>query len=334
MTHEVALETFLLHFNQAVAASTEKYPVTNVWRESNLIALISDIKATLKALGIQVTALPCNQDLLEQLERIGLVRELAIKEVGEGQRKPPRFFRIDIGASLFSEPVEMAEILQASLPEGVLCYSSAVRYYHLTTQSFLFQHVAAIVMGAAGAKRPPISQATARRQPLTPEDEIASGAETRVGRRDTLGTPSFTYAGVACYSLRRQAHTMPGTHQRILSPRARIRITTFEQTLLDTLYKPFYCGGPAIVFEAWQQHPEKLNQAKLARLVEKIGIDHWARRAGYMVETLGLAADPSWNALMEKILRRLDRSDAHNLLPLLPGMPYNSTSEKWMLLVP
>jgi predicted transcriptional regulator of viral defense system len=31
-----------------------------------------------------------------------------------------------------------------------------------------------------------------------------------------------------------------------------VRITTLEQTLLDTLHRPLSCGGPPIVIEAWE----------------------------------------------------------------------------------
>ena len=47
---------------------------------------------------------------------------------------------------------------------------------------------------------------------------------------------------------------------RAYGPRAQIRITTLEQTLLDSLYKPFLCGGPEVVFEAWQDAVDRLDR--------------------------------------------------------------------------
>src|SRR5207237_3233319 len=42
---------------------------------------------------------------------------------------------------------------------------------------------------------------------------------------------------------RRSARLVLGVQSRDYGPRTRIRITTLEQTLLDTLSKPFHCGG-------------------------------------------------------------------------------------------
>jgi hypothetical protein len=37
---------------------------------------------------------------------------------------------------------------------------------------------------------------------------------------------------------------------------------------------------------------------------------------------------------MADVLGRIDRKEERLLLPLLPGLPYTSRNEKWMLLVP
>jgi hypothetical protein len=39
---------------------------------------------------------------------------------------------------------------------------------------------------------------------------------------------------------------------RVVSPRTWLRITTLEQTLLDTLLQPLRCVGEAVVLEAWE----------------------------------------------------------------------------------
>ena len=326
------LESFLGHFNRAIGASTAEVPVAEVWRETNLIARISAIKKELGAQGINVSALPSSHALVEQLQRIGLATPL---EAGPGSTgRPPKFYRIEIGADRGSKPTDVSEILQAYLPRGVLCYSSALRYYHLTSQTFSFQHIADITStnddGASGRKG---SAAVESEQPSVE----APGAEMKRGpakARNALGVLRFVFDGMACYTTRRHPHTMPGIQERVLSPRARLRITTFEQTLLDTLHRPFYCGGPAIVFEAWQQHPEKLNPSKLTQLLAAIGNDTLTRRTGLMLDNLEYALEPGLAGFMSEVLGRIDRKEGRNLLPLLPGLPYTSLNEKWMLLVP
>jgi hypothetical protein len=335
MANEAALESFLGHFNLAVAASTTEVPCADVWRESQLIALLSAIKKKLHAEGFGTSALPSNHGLIDQLQRIGLATPLVVRPAGNGPPGPPapKFFRVEIGAGRGNQPTDVAEILQAYLPRGVLCYSSALRFYHLTSQSFSFQHIADVV--TASADGAPDRKALAA-QPEQPSVH-ARRAEMSPGPakpRNSLGVLRFVFDGIACYTTRRHPRTVPGIQERILSPRARLRITTFEQTLLDTLHKPFYCGGPAIVFEAWHQHPERLNQPTLAQLLAAIGHDPLARRTGLMLENLEYALEPGLAGFMADVLGRIDRKEERLLLPLLPGLPYTSRNEKWMLLVP
>ena len=78
--------------------------------------------------------------------------------------------------------------------------------------------------------------------------------ERRVGSKSgPLGRLVFTYQGAHYYLARRTARLVPGIQSRSSGPRCGFRITTYEQALLDTLYKPYHCGGSSVVLEAWQE---------------------------------------------------------------------------------
>ena len=57
-------------------------------------------------------------------------------------------------------------------------------------------------------------------------------------------------SGCRRYTTRREAHRVVGVQTRYVNEKSRYRVTTLEQTLVDTLHRPHSCGGPAVVFEA------------------------------------------------------------------------------------
>ncbi|MFT3882954.1 MAG: hypothetical protein QM703_25270 [Gemmatales bacterium] len=68
-----------------------------------------------------------------------------------------------------------------------------------------------------------------------------------------LGEWLFTYKGLRYYKTTKENRLVPGIQTRFLNPTSIVRITSLEQTLLDTLHRPLSCGGPAVVMEAWEQ---------------------------------------------------------------------------------
>ena len=61
-------------------------------------------------------------------------------------------------------------------------------------------------------------------------------------------------------------------------------MTTLEQTLLDTLHKPWSCGGSSVVFEAWERGVPLLDEERTAEYLMKIGRFDLTRRGGYMLD--------------------------------------------------
>ena len=81
---------------------------------------------------------------------------------------------------------------------------------------------------------------------------------------------------------------MPGVQDRRYGPRGRFRITTYEQTLLDTLHKPQNCGGPAVVLEAWQEATisGRLDEQRLLSYLTQMDYPSTSRRLGAMLQLM------------------------------------------------
>jgi predicted transcriptional regulator of viral defense system len=73
------------------------------------------------------------------------------------------------------------------------------------------------------------------------------------------------------------------TQWRFVHELSRIRVTSLEQTLLDTLHRPLNCGGAAVVFEAWDTGADRLDHDKLATLLHRINDLRLTRRVAYML---------------------------------------------------
>ncbi|NLB54363.1 MAG: hypothetical protein GX811_01105 [Lentisphaerae bacterium] len=56
--------------------------------------------------------------------------------------------------------------------------------------------------------------------------------------------------------------------------------------MIDTLHRPWLCGGPAVCFEAWEKGVELISQAQMASHLEQINHTLLLRRIGFMFEHL------------------------------------------------
>jgi predicted transcriptional regulator of viral defense system len=81
-----------------------------------------------------------------------------------------------------------------------------------------------------------------------------------------------------------------------------VRVTTPERTLLDGLMHPEWCGGLQKVLRAWVDCRDTLNVPALVEFVELMDKALLRQRAGYVLESLGLAhpALDAWAAAAKR----------------------------------
>jgi hypothetical protein len=196
----------------------------------------------------------------------------------------------------------------------VICYFTALGYHELTTQDAPHHHVAVLKIPSRKTQ---------------PETVTPPATDEKTSRNLKLGTLLFRYQTVPYYVTYRDPALMPGIQAVRLSPSCLARMTTLEQTLLDTLHRPWNCGGPTVVFEAWERGLPLLDDARLAHCLKKIGRTDFTRRTGYMLEQFG--HDASDSALRDLLSDAQDKVKAGTVptIPLFPDVPSTLHSETW-----
>lgn len=151
-----------------------------------------------------------------------------------------------------------------------------------------------------------------------------------------MGKLQFAYRGVPYYLSDRDQRRIPGVQSRYFSNRTIFNVTTFEQTLLDTLHRPLHCGGQAVVFEAWETALSALNEARLLDYLRTIDDPKLDRRVGYLL-TVAMKYKPG-TALAEHLAHAAGSQRAgrepSDYIPLLTGVRYQRTDDRWRLEVP
>jgi hypothetical protein len=261
-----------------------------------------------------------HSSLLEWLCRLRLASPLPVESES--------VYLLEIGASAEAE-VDPLELLMAGKPSGVVCYFSAVAFHALTTQLVEHHHVAELRPQAPGPESGRREEDVAERPGRSP----ASGS--RRPRRG-LGKLLFRFQGIPYYSTRRSARLVPGVQTRGRGPRAQVRITTLEQTLLDTLYKPFHCGGPEVVFEAWQESvaSRRIDEERLVSHLRAMNYPATARRLGVMLELTGGAPGAELRRFLQACQEAINRQGPHARISLLPGVDYQNLNEPWLVNTP
>ena len=106
-------------------------------------------------------------------------------------------------------------------------------------------------------------------------------------QRSPLGTEIFRFDEVPYYVTRRDASLAPGIQLRVVSPKTWLRITTIEQTLLDTLLQPVRCGGEAVILEAWEKGVKDMDMDRMAEHLTKIQREDLDRRVAAVLDLTG-----------------------------------------------
>jgi predicted transcriptional regulator of viral defense system len=149
-------------------------------------------------------------------------------------------------------------------------------------------------------------------------------------RRNPLGVLAFTYQGTEYFVTRRAPRLAPGIQTRYLDERTIIRITTIEQTLLDTLHKPQRAGGPEVIFEAWRSRASELDEDLLASYLRAMSDAPSVRRTGAMLDLLGYkVTSDALKSVLTKTNPPLDRP-----ISLLAGIDYQRLDPAWSVLTP
>ncbi len=261
---------------------------------------------------------PRAKGVIARMLEIGWLRQIPL-EPTPGEDAPPTLYLLDMEATEEELP-DAWELMQGYRPGGVLCYFAAAAFHELTTQEPAFYHIANL--RPAGPK-PEIGE-----MPAT----VASDGSKR--QRNPLGTLEFRFQGLPCYITGRDEATIPGIQTRDFGPRTQLRITTLEQTMLDTLWQPLKCGGESVVFEAWERGVQRWNPERMAKHLAAINRQDLERRVGAMLSLLGVETDGSLRCLLAATMETLRNSVDHQHLPLMPGLPGSRLLPEWGILTP
>ncbi len=300
---------------------------------------------------------------LAYLSEVGWVAKVALDQLTKAG-PPGGFYLLDPSAVATGTPPDPLELLQAYQSAGVICYFSALAYHSLTTQVASHHHIANPCLPVPTQDDEPRQAAHRHAEGTTmsrggePQRENATAEAAGNGstaihrKRNPLGTEVFVYQGVPCYLHRRQSTLLQGAQVRDVDARTRLRITSREQTLLDTLQKPAACGGAAVVFEAWENGVVDLDEERMAERLH--GLNHALvfRRVGAMLERLGYQAGSELQGLLQnhqfsdeehrflitpsapESMEAAAVSAAPQAVALLPGHPFATLLPRWGVLVP
>jgi predicted transcriptional regulator of viral defense system len=305
-------EAFLFRFIARIGRVTESWSTTRLWTKRSLLSCIRQTREEL--VGEGQSSIESSKSLLEWMVRLGIARRLPIEE--------QEFYVVDIDPT--DEAIDPYELLGAAAPNGVICYLSAVAFHSLTTQPVIHHHVATLD-NRCGNKS--LKTAIAAR---------AGASSPPTNRKERFGRPLISYRGATFHVTSRSARLVPGVQLREAGPRFRLRITSYEQTLIDTLYKPFHCGGPEVVFEAWQtaSFDRRIDEVRLADYLSRMAYPATTRRVGVMLSLVGIEPGKALRETLDRAKEAIDRHAEFATISLLPGVPYRSVDQNWLVLTP
>jgi hypothetical protein len=309
-------EVFLRTLGVRVSVASEKNLTARCWK---LSTLRREIRAVTKSKHeILRTTFPPAHVVIEQLKRMGWVHSIKVQSPNDAELID--FFMLDMEAGK-DEPIYPLELLQAYLPDGVICYFSAINYYELTTQVVAHHHVARL--------NPPRAK---KRLAAVDATEPRSAGESV--ERNPLGTEIFHFEDVGYYLNKRDISLVPGIQLRVVSPRCWLRITTLEQTLLDALMQSVRCGGEAVALEAWETGVKQIDADRMAEHLSKIQRDDLDRRVGAVLELIGADfAASNLGQWLDAVRDRLLTQDVPEI-PLLAGLEFSEPNKTWKVRTP
>lgn len=310
-------EVFLAKFAERFATPSDELPTVRCVSRTTLVRLLGKIRdsAVVEA-EFNAPRTPA-AELLVRLEHSNLVRRIPLEDPRTGEPLD-KLYAVGLPASEIE--LNPVELMVGFKPKAVVCYFSALRLHSLTTQVPSHYHYAIVSEEATPPKVVPPSV-----RPAEPAQRTF----------DPLGTLQFTYQGLCYYETHRDKRLVPGVQARHLHDKTVIRITTREQTLIDTLHRPLSCGGPPVVFEAWEKALDDLSENRMAKYLEAIEDPRVVRRVGFMLGNFGYSPRGKLASLLNAA--RPDEAsgrEADAIIPLLPGVNYPSVDAQWQVRVP
>lgn len=310
-------EAFLARLNRTLAVPAREWPTVRFWTPASLKLLFKQIRSELAAEGVK-SALTHNS-LCEWLCSLNLASQVPVED------GTVSLTCLGADAETDADPLEL---LMACKPTGVVCYFSSLGFYGLTTQFVTHHHVAEL--------RPAALPTRSERR----SDDVEAASVEPSGSSDAaprvLGKLLFRFQGIPFYATRRSARLVPGVQMRGYGPRGMVRITTLEQALLDTLSKPFHCGGPEVVFEAWHEAvaSRRIDEERLLEHLERMNYPATARRLGVVLGLAGSVPGIELRRFLEVSRGTIDRESPHARISLLPGVDYRNLNDLWMVDTP
>jgi predicted transcriptional regulator of viral defense system len=317
-------ETFLAVLSRSLAAPTPDWPTVRLWTKTSLDRLFRAVKRNIGQSKPRVS----NMELLHWLEKLGLAWPV--------EADGADFYLLELGASARSD-IDPLELLMAYEPSGVVCYFSALAFHSLTSQMPSHHHVAVVTKSSRTENAEKSGQTRTEEAPYRETIPKSDGSNkgTR-GKVSPLGKSVFSYLDIPYYLTRRAERLLPGVQNRSNGPRGRFRITTYEQTLLDTFHKPQNCGGPAVVLEAWQEASTsgRLDEERLLAYLKQMDYPSTTRRLGAMLHLMDYTPGVELGNYLDRARQGISREAPHSQISLLPGFDYSNLDETWLVKSP
>ena len=309
---EEFFEHFLAKVSERFSAASNELTNVRCFSQSTLKRELIAIRDELSFKGHK--NVPA-KTLISHLVHSGLLQRVPIDK--EQARNPVDVYTIGFGTTSTLTPIEL---LTAIEPDGVVCFFTALQIYDLTTQLPSHHNVAKLTK--------PKAAAVVRNR----EERPPSASSSKKRDRTSVGTLVFSFNAVSYYRNRRNKLLVPGVKTRYLGSKTIYRLTTLEQTLLDTLQYPVHCGGPPIVFEAWENALGKIDEERLLEHLSSIGSDVVSRRTATMFVLLGHETGNELSGFFDEVKDRIDGNTSH--IPLLSGMDYHELDKNWLTRTP
>lgn len=301
-------EALLGAWTRHLAVPTDSLPSVRCLSSASVRRLLREI---FEELAVEFPRSRVTQkDVVERLVRAGLLTRVQVRDPVSGAVLDDRMYRYEL--DLGRDGVHPFELLQAAEPGGVIAYHSALLAHELTTQPCAWHHIAVPTAGMARGSG------------------IESSAVLPQGPHP-LGTAMFAFEGATYYRTLRDPRLLSSFQRRHLDARTMYRVTTLEQTLLDTLHRPRSAGGPAVVFEAWERAAEDMDLHRVEGILRTADVPGWTLRAGWMLVNHGRALSPALESLVDRAREKVDATEP---LELLPGFPSPTCDRGWNLKVP
>jgi len=261
---------------------------------------------------------PSGVTIIEHLISMGFASRIPVEgTAGTAPSKEFILLGIQESQDLGADPLEL---LQSYDQQGTICFFSALAYFNLTTQVPVHHHIAALTNQVATGMN---SERPAR---------IVQPKKTTT--KSKLGTYLFNYEGVPFYCTKRVKSSIPGIKIRVVSPRTNLRITTIEQTLLDTLQYPLHCGGQEVALEAWGRHIGRMDGGLLLDYLRTIRIDPLTRRVGAIFDLFGIPPAKGLHSFLNESMSRILSQPEVPEIPLFRGINCQRSNPAWKILVP